>query len=34
MRVLLNPLNGMDLLSQEEVQLLTKSSDKNLYRLF
>lgn len=34
MRVLLNPLNGMNLLSQQEVEQLKKSSNSNLYNLF
>lgn len=34
MRVLLNPLNGMNLLSQKEVEQLKKSSNSNLYNLF
>lgn len=34
MKVLLNPLDGMNLLSQIEVQQLQKSSNSNLYRLF
>lgn len=34
MRILLNPLDGMNLLSQLEVQQLQKSSNSNLYQLF
>lgn len=34
MQVLLNPLDGMNLLSQIEVQQLQKSSNSNLYKLF
>lgn len=34
MQVLLNPLDGMNLLSQIEVQQLQKSSNSNLYQLF
>ena len=34
MRVLLNPLDGMNLLSQIEVKQLQKSSNSNLYQLF
>lgn len=34
MRILLNPLDGMNLLSQIEVQQLQKSSNSNLYQLF
>ncbi|NVK24395.1 MAG: LOG family protein [Gammaproteobacteria bacterium] len=34
MRVLLNPLDGMNLLSQKEVQQLQKSSSSHLYKLF
>ena len=34
MRVLLNPLDGMNLLSQSEVKQLQKSSNSHLYQLF
>ncbi len=34
MKILLNPLDGMNLLSQIEVQQLQKSSNSNLYQLF
>lgn len=34
MRILLNPLDGMNLLSQVEVKKLTKSSNSQLYQLF
>ena len=34
MRVLLNPLDGMNLLSQSEVEQLQQSSNSSLYRLF